>query len=115
MPLGLGACPGTPRRPYWDGDPKDHKKDRFATLVRESDKVNTSTCPERLDFDAPACTESLFSLLQICSISAKLCCQKPSKLSHMGAGRSKKMDVERFGKHVKNITTKVPTSGTNLV
>ena len=33
----------------------------------------------------------------------------------MGAGRSKKMEVERFGKHVKNITTKVPTSVTNLV
>ena len=83
--------------------------------VRESDKNSTSTCPERLDFDILAYTESLFSLLQICSISAKLCGQKPSKLSHMGAGRSKKMEIERFGKHVKNITTKVPTSVTNLV
>ena len=84
-------------------------------MVRESDKVNTNTCPERLDFDVPAYTESLFSLLQICSISAELCGQKPSKLSHMDAGRSKKMEVERFGKHVKNITTTVPISVTNLI
>ena len=65
--------------------------------VRESDKNSTSTCPERLDFDALAHTESLFSLLQICLISAKLCGQKPSKLKHMGAGRSKKMEIERLG------------------
>ena len=76
----------------------ESQKNRFATCVGESEKRSTSTCPERLDFDAPACTESLFSLLQICSITARLCGQKPSKLSYMGVGRSKKMEVERSRK-----------------
>ena len=26
MLLGLGACPGTPSRPSWDGDPQNHQK-----------------------------------------------------------------------------------------
>ena len=29
MLLGLGASPGTPWRPCWDGDPKNHKKITF--------------------------------------------------------------------------------------
>ena len=31
------------------------------------------------------------------------------------ACRSKKIEVERFRKHVKNVTTKVPTSVTNML
>ena len=72
-------------------------------------------CPLKLDFDAPSCTESLFSLFQICSISAKLGGQKSPELSLMGANGSKKTAGERFRNHVKNITSKVSTNVTNML
>jgi hypothetical protein len=93
----------------------NHKKHRFATCVREIEKNSTSTCPGRIDFDGLARMESLFPLLSICSISVKLCGQKLVKLGHMGADRSKQMELERSGKHVKNITTKMATRVTNVV
>ena len=71
-------------------------------------------CPLKLDFDAPSCTESLFSLFQICSISAKLGGQKSPELSLMGANGSKKTAGERFRNHVKNIT-KQSTNVTNML
>ena len=78
-------------------------------------KHMTIRCSPKLDFDAPSCTESLFSLFQICSISAKLGGQKSPELSLMGAYGSKKTAGERFRNHVKNITSKVSTNVTNML
>jgi len=80
----------------------ESQKNSFETYVHENDKISTNRCHPRLDFDAPSCTESLFSLFQICSISAKLGGQKPPKLSPMGVYGSTKMKGERFRKHTKN-------------
>ena len=71
--------------------------------------------PLRLDFDAPSCTESLFSLFQICPISAKLDGQKPPELSPMGVYGSTTTKGERFRKHRENVTTKVSTNVTNML
>ena len=76
----------------------NHKKKRFGTCVRESEKRSTISCLEKLDFSALAYTESLFSLLPICSIGVRLCGQKPSKLSHMAASTSAKMELKRSQK-----------------
>ena len=67
-------------------------------------KKTRKGCPLKLDFDAPSCTESLFSLFQICSISAKLGGQQSPELSLMGAYGSKKTAGERFRNHVKTKT-----------
>ena len=93
----------------------NYKKDRFGTYVHENVKNSANRCPLRLDFDAPSCTESLFSLFQICPISAKLGGQKPPKLSPMGVYGSTKMKRERFRKHQKNVTTKASTNVTNML
>ena len=74
------------------------KKDRFATCVRENEKRSTISCLEKLDFNALAYTESLFSLLLICLIGVQLCGQKPSKLNHMAASTSAKMELKRSKK-----------------
>ena len=68
-----------------------------------------------LDFDAPSCTESLFSLFQICLISATLGGNKPAQLSPMGVYGSTKMKRARFRKHQKNVTTKASTNVTNML
>ena len=78
-------------------------------------KHTTIRCPPKLDFDAPSCTESLFSLFQICSISATLGGQKSPELSLMGANGSKKTAGERFRNHVKITTSKVSTNVTNML
>jgi len=72
-------------------------------------------CPLKLDFDAPSCTKSLFSLFQICPINAKLGGQKSPELSFTGAYGSKKTAGERFRNHVNKITTKVSTNVTNML
>jgi len=72
----------------------------------------------RLDFDAPSCTESLFSLFQICSISVKLGDQKPPKLSPMGVYGSTKMKGERCRKHKttkNNVTANISTNVTTML
>jgi len=78
-------------------------------------KKTRNKCPLKLDFDAPSCTESLFSLFHICPINAKLGGQKSPELSLMGAYGSKKTAGERFSNHVKNITSKVSTNVTNML
>ena len=72
-------------------------------------------CPLKLDFDAPSCTESLFSLFQICSISATLGGQKSPELSLIGANGSKQTAGGRFRNHVKNTTSKVLTNVINTL
>ena len=78
-------------------------------------KKMTNRSPLKLDFDAPSCTESQFPLFQIWSDCDQIGCQKPSKLTPAGACGSKKIEGERFRRHVKNITTKVPASVTNVL
>ena len=82
--------------------------------VKIMKKMRTG-CPLKLDYDALSCTESLFSLFQICSISATLGGPKSPELSLMGANGSKKIAGERFRNHVKNITSKVSTNVTNML
>ena len=74
-------------------------------------KKTTQICPLKLDFDAPSCTESQSPLFQICSGCDQISGQKPSKLTPA----SKEIEGERFKKHVQNVTTKVPTSVTNML
>ena len=80
-----------------------------------NDKISTIRSPLRLDFDAPSCTESVFSLFQICSINARLGGQKPPKLSPMDTSGSTKLKEERFRKHKKNVTTTASTNVTNMI
>ena len=77
-------------------------------------KNTTIRCPPKLDFDAPSSTESQLPLFQICSDCNNIGGPKPSKLTPVGAYGSKKIEGERFRKHIKNVTTKVPTSVTNM-
>ena len=93
----------------------ESQKNKFGTYVHANVKIRTNRCPLRLDFDAPSCTESLFSLFQFCSISAKLGGPKPPKLNPMGVYGSTQMKRERFRKHQKNVTTKTSTNVTNLL
>jgi len=73
----------------------------------ENDRINTTRCPLKLDFDAPSCTASRLSLFQICSISAKLGGQQSPELSLMGGCGSEMTAGEGFRNHVKNITTSI--------
>jgi hypothetical protein len=99
----------------WERQVWNHTKNRFGTYVHANDKISTHKCSLRFDFDAPSCTESPFSLFQICPTSAKLGGQKPPKLNPMGASGSTKMKGERFRKHQKHVTTKVSTNVTNML
>ena len=72
-------------------------------------------CHLKLDFDAPSAAESQLPLFQIWSDCDQIGGQKPSKLTLAGACRSKKREGRRFRRHVKNITTKVPASVTNML
>ena len=78
-------------------------------------KKTTNICPLKLDFNAPSYTESQFPLFQIWSDCDQIGCQKPSKLTPAGACGSKKIEGQRFRRHVKNVTTKVPASVTNML
>ena len=78
-------------------------------------KKMTNICPLKLDFDAPSAAESQSSVFQIWSGCDKIGGKTPSKLTPAGACGSKKIEGERFRRHVKNVTTKVPASVTNML
>ena len=89
-------------------------KNWCGTCVHENGNISTNRCPPRLDFDAHSRTESQLTLFQICSECDRIGGQRPSKLKPAGACGSKKIVRERFRKHVKNVTTKVPASVTQI-
>ena len=78
-------------------------------------KKMTNRCLLKLDYDAPSPADSQFSLFQIWLNCNAIGGQKPSKLTLAGACGSKKREEERFRRHVKHVTKKVPPSVTNMV
>ena len=78
-------------------------------------KKMTNRCPLKLDVDAPSSAESQLPLFQIWSDCDQIGGQKLPKLTLAGACGSKKREEERFRRHVKNVTKKVPPPVTNMV
>jgi len=74
----------------------------------------TNRCPLKLDLGAPSYMESQFPVFQIRSDCDKIC-PKPLKLTPVGAYGSKTIEGERFRKHIKDVTMKVPTTVTNML
>ena len=93
-------------------------KDKKNSPERKHVKIMRQTrnkCPLKLDLDVPSCTEPQLTLYQICSECDQIGGQRPSELKPMGACRKKKTAGQRFRNHVKNITTKVLASVTNVL
>ena len=92
-----------------------HAASREPKYVHKNGKPSWITYPIKLDFDALACTGVHFSLFQNWWDCDLIGGQRPAKLRPGSACRNKKVEVERFRKHVKNVTTKVPISVTNVL
>ena len=91
-----------------------HAASHESTYVHKNGKPSWITYPRKLDFDALAHTGAQFALFHNWSDCDLIGGQRPAKSTPGSAYRSKKMEVERFMKHVKTVTTKVPTSVTNM-
>ena len=92
-----------------------HAASHESTYVHKNGKPSWITYPRKLDFDALAYTGAQFALFHNWSDCDLIGGPRPAKSTPGSTYRSKKMEVERFMKHVKNVTTKVPTSVTNML
>ena len=92
-----------------------HAASRESKHVHKNGKPSWIAYPIKLDVDALACTGAQFSLFHNWSDCDLTGGQRPAKSRPGSAYRSTKMEVERFRKHVKNVTTQMPTSVTNML
>ena len=113
----------------WQMEPKwRHKSAKSHKIVKQihaashepkhahtNGKPSSITYHIKLDFDALASTGAQFALFHNWSDCDLIGGQRRAKSTPGSTYRSKKMEVERSKKHVKQVTAKVSTSVTNML